>query len=182
MQWETVQIQPGFFGRHRNERYAEFDREFGLGRWRIAWRAGEVAAEFVGAMALYEDAYFAHFCSRPCLVSELVQSAEEVYDDAPSNVMSGYDYARQETVRTHLQDIAIRRCVLRLGLSFKGSNLIQIRGRWAAEPVHPLGLLSPGSVPFHRPDLIHSPRLEGWWEAGSIEDWYQSNKVVQVLS
>ena len=41
-------------------------------------------------------------------------------------------------------------------------------------------LLSPGRIPFHLLDLIVQPALEGWWNEGSVEQWYQSAKVLQA--
>jgi hypothetical protein len=40
-------------------------------------------------------------------------------------------------------------------------------------------ILSPGRVPFHRPDLIEKPELNGWWEKSSVESFYQSNRLLQ---
>jgi len=77
---------------------------------------------------------------------------------------------------THLQDIAIRRVVERRDWKFHGSELVQIRGDttlWGSR-------LDPGKVPFHRPELIVSPPLVSWWNKNSIEDFYQSNKFLQV--
>jgi hypothetical protein len=127
---------------------------------------------------LYEDAYLAHLQANQDQLLILVNGACDVYDDAPSNVTSGLDYQAQETSRTHLQDIAIRRCLVRLGHWFQGSELIRIRDD---QGDHPLSLkLSPGRVLFHRPDLIILPELIGWWESGSVESFYQSNKQLQV--
>ncbi len=184
-QWRTLE-RPGYFGRHRDARYAEYDERFGPGRWRIAWQLGERTGGFQEAVMLYEDAYTAYLGAQAELLEQLVVEASEVYDDAPTNTASGLDYTRQETNRTHLQDIAIRRSLVRLGRVFRGEQLIQIRDAAAAEPIHPLSLaLSPARVPFHRPELIVRPYLAGWWtEAGglvSVEGFYQSNKLLQVV-
>ena len=40
---------------------------------------------------------------------------------------------------------------------------------------------SPGRVPFHMPGVLLDPELEGWWQPGSVESFYQSNKVLQVF-
>jgi hypothetical protein len=188
MEWETID-RPGYFGKHREERTREYNARYGEGNWRIAWEVGEVVVDKLGAYvlyvvvdklgayALYEDAYFEFFRANPEVLQELVLAASDVYDDAQSNVHSGLDYTIQETGQTHLQDVSIRRCLVRLGLRFKGRELIQIR----STSEHRLGkLLTPGRVPFHRLDLIKQPELEGWWDRGSIESFYQSNKVLQI--
>ena len=106
----------------------------------------------------------------------MISTAREVYDYEPDDVNSGLDYMVQNGTATHLQDIAIRNVVLRRGWQFKGRELVQIRSHstyWGKK-------LSPGKVRFHRPDLIVNPHLEGWWEPNSIEDFWQSNKALQV--
>lgn len=175
--WRTID-RPGYFGRHRGERYALYDSQFGTGNWRLAWQLGEALGDVQVAAMLYEDAYMAFLSDNPTVLAELVRDAANVYDDAPTNVASHLDYAAQETNRTHLQDIAIRRCLVRLGCWFAGDQLIQIRDSLGE---HRLSLtLSPGRVPFHRPELILQPELTGWWQPGSVEAFYQSNKLLQV--
>ncbi len=177
--WETVD-RPGYFGRHRDERRAAYDAQYGRGQWRIVWEADGRLFGFEQMVLLYEDAYVAYLGSSQGLpwLAQLVESASDVYDDAPSNVASGLDYLKQETSRTHVQDVAIRRAVVRLRETFRGQQLIQIRD---SQGSHVLSMvLSPGQVPFHRPELILKPFLEGWWEPGSVECFYQSNKLLQV--
>jgi hypothetical protein len=180
MHWETIERQLGYFGRHRDVRYSEYDLRFGRGQWRIAWCAGENMLGFDGVVMLYEDAYYAYLQKNQGVLNELASVASDVYDTDTGNVSSGLNYLRQEGSRTHLQDIAIRRCMLRFGLGFSGVQLIQIRDKDAAPPIHQLSLqLSPGRVPFHRPGWIQRPELEGWWQSGSAESFYQSNKLLQ---
>ena len=177
-EWKTVE-RPGYLGKKREEKFREWNAAHGEGNWRLAWRAGLIVADFLGACALYEDAYFVFLSDNPRTLMELAATASDVYDDDPSNVRSGYDYAKQETGRTHIQDIAIRRCLLRMhGFCFMGDTLIQIRDKLGT---HSLSMrLSPGRIPFHFPDLIVEPELAGWWDPGSVESFYQSNKVLQV--
>lgn len=182
--WATVIRQPGYFGKHREARHAEFDQKYGAGQWRIAWEiAGYTdsqALNFAGLCQLYEESYMMLFRQQPEVLAELVGAACNVYDDDPSNVASGFDYHAQETGRTHVQDIAIRCSVLRLGEHFRGTELLRIRDRLGD---HPLSMtLSPGRVPFVYSERITTPHLTGWWLEGSVEDFYQSNKVVQVRS
>lgn len=176
--WITVD-RPGYFGRHRAERHAEYDERYEAGNWRLAWQIGDYVGGVEAAVAPYEDAYLAFLSSNVPVLEQLIIEAADVYDDAVSNVGCGLNYAAQETDRTHLQDIAIRRSLVRLGRWFRGSDLIQIRDSLG---LHPLSLvLSPGRVPFHRPDLITQPELTGWWQPGSVEAFYQSNKLLQVM-
>ena len=175
--WRTTE-RPGYLGQRRELRYSEWNARYGDGNWRLAWKIGESFADFLGACALYEDAYYAFMLRRADVTEQLVNEACEVYDDEPSNVASGFDYLKQETGRTHVQDIAIRRSILRMGIWFRGTELIRIRHK---DGTHPLSMtLSPGKVPFHQPILIEEPEIKGWWDLGSVEAFYQSNKYLQV--
>jgi hypothetical protein len=174
--WTTVE-RPGYFGAEREAKHQEYDRHYGSGNWRLAWSIDDKAFTRAQMEMFYEDAYFFFLLEYPAVLEELLIEASDVYDDAPTNIASGFDYAAQETNRTHVQDIAIRRAVSRLGRVFRGAEPIQIRD---ALGEHPLSItLSPGSVPFHRPNLLVQPELEGWWQAGSVESFYQSNKILQ---
>ncbi len=130
--------------------------------------------------AHYERSYDAFFDEHPEVLDQLEPFAD-VYDDAESNVDSGLDYSLQETDCTHVQDIAIRRCMAERGRQFKGSELLQIRDRVGS---HELSMiLSPGQVPFHDPSLIRGgvePDPRQWWEPESTEAWYQANKTLLV--
>lgn len=130
-----------------------------------------------GAILLYEEAYFHHLESDSDLRNWIVESFCEVYDNALTNIGSGCDYSIHEAPTVHLQDIAIRRVLLRLGLSFKGDELLQVRG------VGSNGYrLNPGRLAFHIPEEIVQPNVQGCWQQDSIEDFWQSNKVLAVTA
>lgn len=177
-QWKTFDERPGYLGKRRDEACRRWNEQYGEGNWRLIWRFGDAELDFLGACAVYEDAYFRFLGRNEAVLELLINEASDVYDDDPSNMESGHDYSRQETDRTHLQDTAIRRCVARLGKRFRGPAPIQIRDKLGT---HPLSLLlSPGRVPFHRPHRIIRPQLEGWWQRDSVEAFYQSNKLLQI--
>lgn len=176
-EWKAV-VRTGYLGKHRDKKRKEWNERYGKDDWRLAWKVGETFTDFLGACALYEDGYFEFLKNNPDIFNQLITDASEVYDDAQSNVNSGFNYTKQETSRTHLQDIAIRRSIIRLGFWFRGNELIQIRQE---KGTHPLSMtLSPGRVPFHRLDLLCKPELNGWWDKGTIESFYQSNRWLQV--
>lgn len=179
-EWQTQAEPPGYFGKQREQRHREFDERFGAGNWRLAWIIGERIGPIEEAVMFYEDGYYQFMSDRSELVDELVAAATDVYDDSPSNIDSGLDYSIQETSATHLQDIAIRRCIVRLGRRFEGNELVRIRSSKGEHRLSPI--LSPGSVPFHRPELIVDPGVDGWWARCSVEDFWQSNKRLQYLA
>ena len=167
--------RPGISGRGKKTRDKERAQIFGHENYRTAFRWGDKILEYSQALQLYEDGYMEHFRNCPQDLQWLTATASEVFDNSESNIMSGYDYTVQEALSTHLQDIAVRRCLLRLGLKFKGDHLVEIRGQ-NSEGYR----LNPGQVPFHLPEKIIQPELIDWWRPGSIESFWQSNKVLQV--
>lgn len=174
--WHVVE-RTGYVGKRRAELQTKFDTEYGTDNWQYAWVWGTQLLPLMPALQLYEDAYYNFFSANNSILSQLVTSARDIYDDAPSNVDSSFDYLHQETNVNHWHDIAIRRSVMRNGVWFSGTELVHIRHNLSD---HPLSMvLSPGQVPFHRPDMIVRPQLERWWwEPGSVESFYQSNKVL----
>lgn len=174
-EWEIIE-RPGYSGKKKAEKHAAWDAEYGEGNWRIAWQWNSeiVLADF--AYQLYEDAYYLDSIRRMDIWRGLIDIARDVYDLEERDIESRLDYSIQQGAATHLQDIAIRRVVKRRGGKFYGTELIQIRGHndyWGK-------LLGPGKVLFHFPEMIVVPHLKGWWDPNSIEDFYQSNKVLQV--
>lgn len=175
MNWETIE-RPGFFGKRKNEITELYNEKYGEDNWRIVWDWNQETVPFLFACHLYEDGYFNDSFKREGLWKELVSAAKDVYDHQESDIESGLDYLVQKGNATHLQDISIRRVVLRRGWKFEGSKLVQVRGHydyWGQN-------LSPGKVKFHLQDLIEKPQLAGWWDKDSIEDFYQSNKLLQI--
>jgi len=175
MEWENLE-KPGFFGNKRDEIYRKYNEKYGKNNWRIAWQWSNTVVNNEFAYLLYEDAYYWDSHKRKDLWQELISIAKDVYDIDKSNVNSGLDYLIQECGSIHLQDIAIRRVISRKGWKFKGNELVQIRSHSAYFGEK----LSPGKVPFHLTEMIVEPHLKGWWDNNSVEDFYQSNKILQI--
>jgi hypothetical protein len=174
MDWDTIRGL-GHFGARRDEIKSDLDSKLGKGNWRIRHIWGEQIIDDEMTFQIYEDAYYEFLKERSEVLDLLLRTAQNDYNNAISNIQSGLDYHIQENEADHLQDIAIRRVVLRLGKKFEGNSIVQVRGQNSEGYA-----LSPGVVPFHLPDMIKEPHLEGWWNKDSIEDFYQSNKVLQV--
>lgn len=177
--WTTVE-RPGYLGKMRDVVAAGWDVEHGAGNWRIAYEwVGEVV-DRAFALQIYEDAYAAFFTRNPDTAHAVTNFFADVYDTAESNA-GQWDYVRQETPNNHIHDVAIRRALLRLGRRFRGTGLLHVR--WTDSPGY---FLNPGIVGFHLPDCISRATIKDygnkgqWWRGGSIEDFYQKNKVLQV--
>ena len=144
------------------------------GAHRIVWSAGDRTLGLEDALQVYEDGYYHYFHEHPEELAWITTHYADVYDNNPSNVHSGLDYAVQEFGGNHYQDIAIRRVARRLGMPFIGDGLLEIRttgigARWG-----------PGEIPLHDPTLIPNPELPGWWRPESIESYWQSAKYLEV--
>ncbi|MDZ4242050.1 MAG: 2-phospho-L-lactate transferase CofD family protein, partial [Candidatus Omnitrophota bacterium] len=167
-------VHAGFFGAARREIQQKLNSWFGRDGWQEMHLVEGRLLTPQQAILTYEDSYYYYFRSHPEVLEGLVSTASDVYDTAPSNVHSKLDYSNQEAPDKgqHLHDIAVRRAVRRLGKQFRGSKLIQIRGR-SSEGFH----LNPGQLPFHRPEIIVN-KVGGWWKYGTIEDFWQNSKVI----
>ncbi|MFX1512578.1 MAG: peptidyl-tRNA hydrolase [Promethearchaeota archaeon] len=173
-EWFSIS-RPGYIGKRRETIESELNEKYGKENWRIVhfWQTKTISLE--EALDLYEESYNQFLKDNNDLLEWLVTTASDVYDSAPSNIEAGLNYYHQENKQAHYQDIAIRRVIKCLGRSFSGDHLIQVRGRHAEG-----AKLSPGRVPFHLTNEILNPHLKGWWKKNSVEDFWQSNKILQI--
>jgi hypothetical protein len=175
MAWQTIGRPAGLYGRERDQRRREYDRRFGSNSWRVMHvLAGEVL-EPTQAWRLYQASYQQFFETHPAILDWLCDHAADVYANAVSNVRSGLEYQIQERKREHIADIAIRNAIKELGRELKGETLVCIGG---ARPDLPA--LHPGQVPFCRQEQMEQPILRGYWQPGSVECFWQSNRILQV--
>lgn len=170
--------RPGYFGRRRDEKIAALNKQHGEGNWRLAWVVDDKQYTFEQACkGFYEESYLQHFKDRKSDLNFLT-SFGECYDNTKTNIESGLDYTKQEAFSTHIQDIAVRNMLKRLGLKFKGPMSILMEIRSSSSTGIRFG---PGVVPFFDPSLITQPSLKpSWAKPDSVEDFWQSNKWVCV--
>jgi hypothetical protein len=179
VEWQTVG-RPGYFGSRRDEKHHNFDKAFGIGKWRLVWTlADEPPLTFVDACrSYYEESYVRWLQDRPDLVDHICRF-HNCIDNSPTNVNSGLDYSIQEARSTHIQDIAVRNALVRLGRWFESpdpTHILEIRSSSSNGFVY-----GPGNVPFFDPSLIVSPRLTPTWaNRDSVECFWQSNKFLQA--
>jgi hypothetical protein len=172
-----VYDRPGYFGKKRTEKEAEYNKNYLFG-WHECWQVRDMVYNFFEAVMLYEDAYYEYLKSDPKLL-EWVTNFTECYDNSITNIEDGSHYDVRAPVR-HLQDVSVRRSLMRMGLFFRGTdpiNLLQIRG-----PESNGHLLMPGNVKFHRPEFILQPSEAGaaekWVKPGTVEEFWQRNKLI----
>ncbi|MFA5303440.1 MAG: hypothetical protein WC393_02800 [Candidatus Nanoarchaeia archaeon] len=181
MSWVTVEKRLGQFGKNKESLFQNYDSKYGKDNWRIAWQFGDKDLDFLQACKAYEESYFQNSYNNEMLWNELRNTASQVYDIDSTDIDSGLDYLIQNNHSTHIQDIAIRNVFKRREWEFNGKELVQIRSNSEYECGR---RLSPMRVKFYKPELITQPQLQGWWNKkgieGSVEEWYQSNKILQV--
>jgi hypothetical protein len=173
-EWQIVEY-PGYFGYKKAKLMNDFLARYG--EFQIAWEVNKHLLCRQSALQLYENAYFQYLNDNPELTDWLINTAADIYDTSPGNVKSGIDYSYQnDFTPNHYHDIAIRRCLVRMNKWFKGKHYLEIR-RLSSEGY----VLNPGIIPFHKPDLIHQPEWKSnWIIPGSIESFWQSNKVIVI--
>lgn len=190
MGWE-FKGRPGYFGQSRNKIHNEYDDLFGKGKWRTAWQWGNQTIQKPEAFQIYEDGYYEFFKNNKEILEWIANLAYDIYDTAPSNIDSRFDYSIQETEGNHIHDISIRRAMLRNGVRFNGEKLVHVRPGEEGEK------LGPYLIPFHKPEMIYQGEImykgkprdfsknPPWWLKmgidNSIEKFYQQNKVLEVL-
>lgn len=168
--------RPSYFGRKRDRIQEGYDKKYGKGNWKISYWINGGIHDFDDAIQLYEDAYYLHLKNNPKILDELCKTASFVYDNAESNI-DCMGYHDQENNSNHYQDIAVWKSVWRLGRKLEGDKLIQVRANGESE----LGRsLSPNNIQFHLPLYVRTPTKKGWWKDGSVEEYWQSAKVLMV--
>ena len=177
--WER-RFRPGYFGRRRDEKIAQLNANYGEGNWQLRWYSPAFPDGLTfneACIIKYEFSYLLWLRDQPDDI-DFICSYGECIDNAPSNIKSGLDYTKQEAYSTHIQDIAIRNVLNILGRKFEGprDKILVIRS------VDSEGYrFGPGNIPFYDPSIIEKPsKAPRWANAGSVEDFWQSNKFVYV--
>jgi hypothetical protein len=181
--WRSVE-RPGYFGKRRDATHLRYDATYGANNWRLVWivpgfsGGPALALDFVQACkTIYEESYVRYLQARPEDVDFICEFVDCI-DNSPTNVHSGLDYTMQETNSTHIQDIAVRNALNCLGRSFTGKRTELLIIRSADSNGFRFG---PGNVPLFQPKMITQPsKCPLWANRGSVEDFWQSNKYLQV--
>ncbi len=181
--WKVVE-RPGYFGRRRDLKIASYNADHGEGKWKLAWyglsttsEGGDFKTFAQACKEFYETSYLLWFRSNMEEIDRICTYGECI-DNAPSNVTSGLDYSKQESYSTHIQDIAVRNVLAALGRKFEGpaDKILVIRSADSTGFKY-----GPGNIPFYDPASILQPsKCPKWANEGSVEDFWQSNKVLLV--
>lgn len=172
--------RPGYFGKRRREIEAGYTARFGPGGWQECWQVRGRIYSFAEAVTLYDEAYYQHICDSDSAMKETlldwICTFRECFDHDPTNIDAGVTHDPAAVPR-HLQDVSVRRALVRLGRWFDpaGKELLHIRG-----PETNGHALMPGNVPFHRPGwiLVDGGPTKDWMKPGSVEHFWQKNKII----
>lgn len=179
----NIVARPGYFGKKRPKIEAKYNAE--LPGWRECWQIGEWIYNFDEAVTLYDDSYFKFISEDERNLYNIIKFSE-CYDHDHTNIMCGVNHDTISTPR-HIQDVSVRRALVRLGTYFKGfrgsgeqyeeEELLHIRGEGTNG-----NWLMPGNVPFHRPNLLRPieevENFPKWANPTSVEGFWQANKVI----
>lgn len=185
--WLTI-CHPGYLGKNKDEQLLAWDKEYGIGNWRLVWETsnGEVM-DFDAVFLQYVESYHQYFLQHPEEAAYLTENFSYAYDKELISKEAAFDphfLFEKPGHPNQFHNVALNIALeIRENLPFKGEQPIQVReGKPGTDPVSwPLGWRwSPGRIPASRPDLIPEPVSHGWWQTGSIEHLYQSTKVLQI--
>ncbi len=185
--WITIG-RPSYLGKNKDEQVTQWNREYGEGGWRLAWQlaSGEVLG-FSEIFQLYVDSYTLYFELHLDEAYFLTDNFAYTYDkDLVSKEESFNPYALYFLPGrpNQFHHVALNHALeFRLLLEFKGDKPLQVReGKPGTDPnTWPAGWRwSPGRIPAAHPELIPQSALSDWWQSGSIEDLYQSAKILQI--
>lgn len=150
----------------RDKFHKGLNDKVGKGDWFWGFRVSKRLYSWSWGLQLYEDAYFEFLKKEPAAIGRLVNHSDAfVYDRRDTD--SVLDYKKQNQPRDHFQDIALRRCLVRFGVWFKGVDLLRVPG----------SEFDDSSVKFHLPHLIHKPD-----SVYSIRSWLSNRLIVVAKS
>lgn len=183
--WSSID-SPGYLGKQKDALFAQWDARYGNGNWRIAWiDAQGKRLRYEDIITHYIDGYVLYFTKHPQEAKEITQNYSHSYDMDILPQTSAFDIYIQyqkQGIRNQFHHIALNIALeKKLGMPFRGKHPLQVRDSISVEN-KPVGWKwSPGYIPSPQPERI--PQITHttiWWDKNSIEDFYQSTKVLEV--
>ena len=174
---------PGFFGKNREERFQNWDSQYGQKNWRIRHKLSDGTIWdfdqmfWFGFVAGYTHYFFHHENEAQMLAQKYVYTFDKVPLTSKRHAFDPYAQYEKPGMPNQFHHVALNIAVERfLGHTFCGEQPLQVREGYAGEQ------WGPGRIQFHRPELIGKPQYirEPWCHEGSVEDVYQNTKVLQL--
>jgi hypothetical protein len=186
--WKSVE-RPGYFGKRRGELEEKWNSEYGEDNWRLVWETadGRILG-YEDIIAAYTQGYIKYFRSHPDEADFVTENFAYAYDKDMQSKREAFDiYAlyNKPGKANQFHHVAMNIALeTDLGKPFKGEKPLQVRSGKPGTPESewPEGWRwSPGRIPAAFPEQIPDVEHQGqWWDDGTIEDFYQSTKTLQV--
>lgn len=188
--WD-VKEHPGYLGKKRTDAMKEWDRKYGTDNWRlIHWQTADGRMlTYDQVFQVYVEGYEKYFREHQNEAEYLVQNYAYGYDLDPITPEQAFDpHALYDKpgIRNQFHNVAFNIAIESVtGRQFQGVEPIQVREGKPGTPdeEQPAGFRwSPGRIPCTNPQIIPPVTLssEQWWQSGTIEDFYQRAKVLEV--
>ena len=189
--WKSL-ARPGYLGKLKDEMFTLWDsdppRGYRKGNWRIVNETSnkEIYTYEDIIYRVYVPGYEDYFLNHQDEAVFIANNFSYGYDKDKISKLQAFDIYElynKEGVANQFHHVAFNLAITNLGLSFKGKTPVQVREGKPGTPNNqqPNGFLwSPGRIPCTISCLIPEPHISGWWNNDSIEDFYQSTKVLQI--
>jgi len=186
--WITVD-RPGYFGKNREVQEKLWDEKYGIGNWRLACQTPQgIVLTYDGVIQEYIEGYAEYFRLHPDEAKQITESFAYAYDKelvTKEDAFDPYALYQKPGKANQFHHVAFNIALERVLKSpFKGSEPIKVRAGKPETPIEkwPAGWKwHPGRIPCVHPETITNREFPNqWWEKDSIEDFYQSNKVLQI--
>jgi hypothetical protein len=170
-------MSAGDLGKNRYKFLKLLNTKVGKGNWWWGFRTDKNLYSWQLGMQFYEDAYWSFFRKNISALKETV-SYDNVFVLTGNDIEAGLDYNKQVDRTEHLEDIAVRRSLRRLGVWFKGENLYKIERN---------SFLCSKNIDFHLPHLLKTGEKTIWhWLAGHrvviiADEIADQHKLAEVL-
>lgn len=187
--WKTME-RPGYLGKRKEAEFARWNQVYGVDKWRLVNETsqGEILSYNDIIWKIYIPGYTSYFFNHHKEAIHITENYCYAYDKdmiTKEQAFNLYALYNKSGIANQFHHVAFNIALeWYLGLPFKGIKPLQVREGKPGTPIsqQPKGhLWSPGRIPSLRPDLIPQPAIEGWWAKGSIEDFYQSTKALQIF-
>jgi hypothetical protein len=158
-------MQVSDLGNNRDKFLAKVTRVAGKGNWFWAFVVKKKLYSWEWGLQLYEDAFWEFFRHNAPILKDLVDNHSNVFVINRFDIEANLDYKKQTQNSDHYSDIAIRRCFVRFGLSFKGKDILDLNKSQFSQSI----------VPFHLPHLINKPDANN-----SVKSWLDTNRIIVI--
>ena len=188
-QW-IVAERPGYLGSKKDAKHKEWDEKYGVGNWQISWQLADGRSlDYEHIFHLYLLSYLQYFIDHEDEAKFITDNYSYAFDESPiayQDALEPLFLMNKKGISNQFHHVALNLVLVKIkGQVFKGKKRLQVRMGKEDVPEEnwPNGWKwHPGRIPATNPHLIPKgvDHKRKWWNDGSIEDLYQSSKVLEV--